>query len=1034
GAVNTSSTSSIASGIDGVTAATRAAAYLPGIQPGMLDNLQLQGNVPNVSSTLQPPLVRQNVPLSPHSLLLNNNNANLSNKPSNSPATSNVLKQDATLMTPQLVQLIKNCQQQAAMVNVASELSYDFEKSLVEGVSNAAAVAAAGMGLDLGMVGMDDKDLRPSERLEACINNMMKKAEMMHHNREEQILQKQQILEELQRVERELQEKAQAQILLNAQYRLENIQQNLSNPNAANNLLNSTSILDEAVNSLVSPSEIAFKGQANLNLKSHLNHLNEDDFVNSSNEKLLASDSEQHVIKPPPTSMKSDAGNNQGNILPSKSTVTKQRKASKNNEAKTSESMLNESDNCRLESSEIFGVLDEDDASSSMLITSAPPITPSDSNTISIAKTPSSTSLNGSSACTSLPAVPSSEAKFVNTSTTALISSTSASNVSKCSVAQSSMKVSLAKSSVAVKVNDSQDSSDICSTSVTANAATSNLNIPALVNKLPSLLRNKNIMKLKHNKSQGINVPRLQSPLVVDLPPLDDDIVPANSLPEIPQYHPAMFPGDQQVQTAMALAAQAYIPQTTAVSSCTVATQCMVDPCLMGPAPIPPGIPDTTTIPVPFLPSNQSPSSPQMSPSLYPTLGKFDVDSQTDSNHDTALTLACAGGYEELVTLLIQRSASIEHRDKKGFTPLILAATAGHAGVVEILLNHGAEIEAQSERTKDTPLSLACSGGRYEVVEILLARGANKEHRNVSDYTPLSLAASGGYVNIIKLLLNHGAEINSRTGSKLGISPLMLAAMNGHTAAVKLLLDMGSDINAQIETNRNTALTLACFQGRHEVVSLLVDRKANIEHRAKTGLTPLMEAASGGYTEVGRVLLDKGADVNAPPVPSSRDTALTIAADKGHYRFVELLLSRNAAVDVKNKKGNSPLWLSCNGGHLDVVQLLVTSGADIDSQDNRKVSCLMSAFRKGHIKVVKWMVKHVSQFPSDTECTRYIATINDKELLKKCHQCMETIRMAKERQEAEANKNASILLEELDMEKSREESKKAAAARRRERK
>lgn len=86
-----------------------------------------------------------------------------------------------------------------------------------------------------------------------------------------------------------------------------------------------------------------------------------------------------------------------------------------------------------------------------------------------------------------------------------------------------------------------------------------------------------------------------------------------------------------------------------------------------------------------------------------------------------------------------------------------------------------------------------------------------------------------------------------------------------------------------------------------------------VEHRAKTGLTPLMEAASGGYVEVGRVLLDKAADVNAPPVPSSKDTALTIAADKGHYRFVELLMSRGAAVDVKNKKGNSPLWLACNG-------------------------------------------------------------------------------------------------------------------------
>ena len=193
-----------------------------------------------------------------------------------------------------------------------------------------------------------------------------------------------------------------------------------------------------------------------------------------------------------------------------------------------------------------------------------------------------------------------------------------------------------------------------------------------------------------------------------------------------------------------------------------------------------------------------------------------------------------------------------------------------------------------------------------------------------------------------------------------------------------------------------------------------------------------MEAASGGYTEVGRVLLDKGADVNAAPVPSSRDTALTIAADKGHYRFVELLLSRGAQVDVRNKKGNSSLWLAANGGHLDVVQLLHSAGADIDSQDNRKVSCLMSAFRQGHCEVVKWLVKHVTQFPSDTELTRFIATISDKDMIKKTHQCLEIIRVAKERQASEANKAASILLEELEQEKTREESKKTAAARKKE--
>uniref|UniRef100_A0A672V593 Ankyrin repeat and KH domain containing 1 n=1 Tax=Strigops habroptila TaxID=2489341 RepID=A0A672V593_STRHB len=407
-------------------------------------------------------------------------------------------------------------------------------------------------------------------------------------------------------------------------------------------------------------------------------------------------------------------------------------------------------------------------------------------------------------------------------------------------------------------------------------------------------------------------------------------------------------------------------------------------------------------------------SSNVPSQSVLPMYPSVDIDAHTESNHDTALTLACAGGHEELVSVLIARGANIEHRDKKGFTPLILAATAGHVGVVEILLDKGGDIEAQSERTKDTPLSLACSGGRQEVVDLLLARGANKEHRNVSDYTPLSLAASGGYVNIIKILLNAGAEINSRTGSKLGISPLMLAAMNGHVPAVKLLLDMGSDINAQIETNRNTALTLACFQGRAEVVSLLLDRKANVEHRAKTGLTPLMEAASGGYAEVGRVLLDKGADVNAPPVPSSRDTALTIAADKGHYKFCELLINRGAHIDVRNKKGNTPLWLAANGGHYDVVQLLVQAGADVDAADNRKITPLMSAFRK---------VRNL------LNCVNKSAF---QDLLKKCHQCVETIVKAKDQQAAEANKNATILLKELDLEKSREESRKQALAAKRE--
>lgn len=91
------------------------------------------------------------------------------------------------------------------------------------------------------------------------------------------------------------------------------------------------------------------------------------------------------------------------------------------------------------------------------------------------------------------------------------------------------------------------------------------------------------------------------------------------------------------------------------------------------------------------------------------------VDMQTETNHDTALTLACVGGHTSLAQLLIKRGADLEHRDKKGFTPLILAATGGHLEICRMLIEAGCLVDAQADRTKDTALSLACSGGRKDV-------------------------------------------------------------------------------------------------------------------------------------------------------------------------------------------------------------------------------------------------------------------------------------------------------------------------------
>lgn len=67
----------------------------------------------------------------------------------------------------------------------------------------------------------------------------------------------------------------------------------------------------------------------------------------------------------------------------------------------------------------------------------------------------------------------------------------------------------------------------------------------------------------------------------------------------------------------------------------------------------------------------------------------------------------------------------------------------------------------------------------------------------------------------------------------------------------------------------------------------------------------------------------------------------------GDHTAISCILScRGAHIDVRNKKGNTPLWLAANGGHFDVVQLLVQAGADVDAADNRKITPLMAAFRK----------------------------------------------------------------------------------------
>jgi hypothetical protein len=71
------------------------------------------------------------------------------------------------------------------------------------------------------------------------------------------------------------------------------------------------------------------------------------------------------------------------------------------------------------------------------------------------------------------------------------------------------------------------------------------------------------------------------------------------------------------------------------------------------------------------------------------------------------------------------------------------------------------------------------------------------------------------------------------------------------------------------------------------------------------GSTPLLVAAIFGRTDAAKLLIEKGANVNA----SSNDgaTALHGAAFFGHAEIVKLLLDKGAKVDAKNIRGETPL-------------------------------------------------------------------------------------------------------------------------------
>jgi ankyrin repeat protein len=296
-----------------------------------------------------------------------------------------------------------------------------------------------------------------------------------------------------------------------------------------------------------------------------------------------------------------------------------------------------------------------------------------------------------------------------------------------------------------------------------------------------------------------------------------------------------------------------------------------------------------------------------------------------------------------------------------GSTPLHWAAYRDDLTNVERLIRSGANVNAAND-TGVTPLWTASLNGSEPIVKRLLAAGANPNIALMSGETPLMAAARAGKTGVVDALLAKGANPNAH-GTR-GQTALMWAVGQRHADVVKRLLIGGADVHARTDTwsqmmavpphglpeyNRmipqgaDTALMFAARVGDLASATLLVEAGANVNDHDAWGVSATTLAAFGGYGEIARFLLDKGAD---PDSDTPGFTALHCAIMRRDEQTVAALLAHGADPNLPVKAWTptrrssddfhfmpalvdaTPYWLAARFTQPAVMRLLAKHGAD----------------------------------------------------------------------------------------------------------
>lgn len=241
----------------------------------------------------------------------------------------------------------------------------------------------------------------------------------------------------------------------------------------------------------------------------------------------------------------------------------------------------------------------------------------------------------------------------------------------------------------------------------------------------------------------------------------------------------------------------------------------------------------------------------------------------------------------------------------------------------------------------------ACENGDLSAAITAASAGASVNEPNPRNgWIPLHFACQKNHFDVVHWLLNHGAaaSINTRTPSACeeeddGWAPLHFAVDTGNVHLVDLLLRMGAKVDLHAG-DRSTPLMIAAEQGYDDIVQRLISQRAKLDLRGPEGMTALYRSILVlGRPGTAQLLLKHGAN---PDIANRTfgTTALMTAASSSNLEIVKLLIDKGAAINAADRSGMTALhWCAFKGG-VDVANTLIKSGADTKLKDKEGKSAL----------------------------------------------------------------------------------------------